>query len=176
MKNKLLLALFILLVSSRAWAVGTCTVTNVTSTQIASESNRIPDAETVIVTVSCTADASAGTYPAVTIPVSGYYPQTYLNTYNLTGFFLYEVGRTPGSPAPTANYTTTITDSRGFAIDLGLLTTNGSASAAQLTSIASATAPYPVFPVVRSALTVQISANSVDSAVITLDLIFRTRL
>ena len=171
--KRFLLILLVLCISPVAFAAGTCTVTNVTSTQIAAESNRIADPGVVIVTLTCTADASAGTFPATTIPLTGYYPYTYLNTYNLTGYVLYQVGRTPGTTNPTANYTTTIKDAQGFALDLGLLTTNGSAASAQLTGISSATAPYPVYPTVRSALTVQISANSVNSAQITLDLIFR---
>ena len=164
------LALF----SVPAWAAGTCVVTDVTSTQ--NISNRVPDSETVIVTLSCTADASAHTYPSTTVALTGSSPSSLLNAYNLRGYYLYEVGRTPGTTQPTANYTVTITDAQGFALDLGLLTTNGSAGAAQLTPISSATAPYPVFNVVRSALTVAISANSVNSAQITLDLIFRAHL
>jgi len=162
-------ALFLLL-AGQAWAVGTCTLSNVTSSQIAAQSTRIPDAGTVIVTLTCTADASAATFPSTTIPVSGYYPASYLNTYNLTGFLLYQVGRTPGTTQPTGNYTVTITDSRGFAMDLGLLTSNGSASAAQLTTMNSTTSSYPL---VKSALTITITGNSVKSAQITLDLVLR---
>ena len=172
MKRILCFAALALGLTAQAWAVGTCTVTNVSSTQIASESNRLSDPETVIVTVACVADASAATFPSVTIPLFGYYPTTYLNTYNLTGFILYQVGRTPGGTAPTANYTTVITDSRGFNVDLGLLTTNGSAASPQLTAITTTGTSYPV---IRGALTVQISANAVNSAVVTLDLVFRTR-
>lgn len=171
MKKRILLVLCALAMSTSAWAVGTCAVTDVTSTQIAATSNRIADAQTVIVTVSCTADSATGAYPSVTIPLTGSYPNSLLNTYNLTGYLLYQVGQTPGSTAPTANYTTTITDTKGFALDLGLLTSNGSASGSQLTAIATAATFYPV---VRSALTVAITGNSVHSAVITLDLIFRT--
>jgi hypothetical protein len=174
MKNRILSLLMIAFMGlGSAWAVGTCTVSDVTTTQIASESNRIPDSGAVIVTVKCVADASAGTFPAVSIPVSGFYPSTtMLNSYNLTGMILYEVGRTPGTPSPTANYTATITDTNGFALDLALLTANGSAAAAQLTPIVFTTSSVS-YPTVRSALTVQISANLVNSAVVTLDLIFR---
>ena len=170
--KKLLAILLIFGFSAMAHAVGTCVVTDVSSTQIAAESNRISDPETVIVTVTCTADASAATFPAVTIPLLGFYPTNYLNTYNLYGYILYQVDRTPGSTAPTASYTTVITDNRGFPVDLALLTTNGSAAAAQMTLINSAAVGYPV---IRGPLTVQISANLVNSAVITLDLVFRTR-
>jgi hypothetical protein len=171
MRNRMLAAILVLALSTTAWAAGTCAVTNVTSTQNASAS--VPDAGVVIVTLTCMGDASTGSFPATTVPLAGYYPTNYLNIYNLAGYMLYQVGRTPGTTQPTANYTVTVKDVQGFALDLGLLTTNGSASAAQLTAISSATAPYPVFPTVRSALTVAITANSVDSANITLDLIFR---
>jgi hypothetical protein len=169
MKNRILLALLALAMAQSAWAVGTCTVTDVTSTQIAATSSRIADAGTVIVTVSCIADASAGTYPSVTVPLSGSYPTSLLNTYNLTGYILYQVGRKPGTTAPTASYTVTIADSRGFALDLGLLTSNGSATAPQLDTMGM------FYPAVRSALTLGITGNSVAGAGITLDLIFRTR-
>lgn len=176
MKIRILAVLIVLLAGiSRAWAAGTCLVSNITTTQ--NTNNRVPDAETVIVTLTCTADASAHTFPATTIPLTGFSPaNSQLNAYNLTGYILYAVGRTPGAVAPTANYTTTITDYRGYAMDNALLTTNGSATAAQWTWISPATAPYPVFPVVRPGpITVAITANSVNSAVIILDLMFRTR-
>jgi hypothetical protein len=175
MRNWLIWLLLVFGLPATALAAGTCVISDVTTTQ--NISSRVPDAETVIVTLVCTADASAHTYPAATIPLTGTSPSgSLLNAYNLTGYILYAVGRTPGATAPTANYTTTITDYRGYAMDNALLTTNGSATAAQWTWISPATAPYPVFPVVRPGpITVQISANSVNSAVITLDLIFRTR-
>ena len=174
MKNRLLLILLALCACPSLWSAGSCTTTDVTSSQNAQ--SRIPDAETVIITIVCTADASTGSYPAVTVPLTGAYPSgSVQNAYNLTGYILYEVGRKPGTTAPTNNYTTVITDARGFALDLALLTTNGSSTVAQLTPITSATLMLNSYPVVRSALTVQLSANSVNSAGITLDLIFRTR-
>jgi hypothetical protein len=169
MKINRLLFLLALCASPPLWAAGTCAVSDVTSSQNAS--NRVPDSGTVIVTLACTGDASTGSYPSTSIPLTGSYPSGgLLNAYNLTGFVLYQVGRKPGTTAPTANYSVTITDAQGFALDLGLLTSNGSASAAQLTAITSSTVVYPV---VRSALTVAITGNSVASAGITLNLIFR---
>jgi hypothetical protein len=163
-----------------ATAVGTCVVTDVTSTQIASGSNRIADSNTVIVTLTCTASADDGSFPATTIPISGYYPQTYLNTYNLTGYYLYQVKRIPGNNSasvvsctagcPQASYTTVVPDADGFAVDLAALTTNGSATATQETLIASSTVGYPT---ISSALTVAITANNVHSAVITERFIFK---
>lgn len=168
--KRLLLLLAILGIGPPAWAAGTCVVSDVTSSQIAAESNRIADASTVIVTLTCTADASAGTYPSTTVPLSGSYPTSLLNTYNLTGYLLYQVKRNPGTTQPTANYTVTVKDADGFALDLGLLTSNGSATAAQLTAITNSTNGPPV---VESALTVAITGNAVNSANIRIDLVFR---
>lgn len=170
MKAKLFLLLLVAgLVSTPIWAAGTCTVTDVTSTQNAN--SRVPDSVTVIVKLTCVGDASTGSFPSTTVPLTGVSPSgSLLNAYNLTGYYLYQVGRTVGSTAPTANYTTTVTDAQGFALDLGLLTSNGSASAAQLNYIANTTTNYPV---VRSALTVAITGNSVASANIVLDLVFK---
>lgn len=170
-KRSIIFILLVLLCAIPAWCAGTCVVSDATSSQ--SSGSRVPDSGTVIVTLVCTADASAHTYPATIVPYFGYYPSSALNIYNLTGYYLYAVGRTPGGTAPTANYTVTITDYRGFALDEAELTANGSATAAQFTIIGPATAPYGG-PVVRPGnQTVQISANSVNSAVITLDLIYR---
>ena len=163
MKNRLLLILLMLGVGPLSWATSNCSISNVTSTQIASASTRIYDPGTVIVTLACTGDGST------VVPLTGSYPTALLNTYNLTGYFLYEVGQTPsGSSAPSANYTVTIKDADGFALDLALLTGNGSASNAQLTTITNGTTSYPV---VRSSLTV--STANTGGGVTTLDLIFR---
>lgn len=175
MKRILALLIALCLPSATAFAVGTCVVSDVTTSQ--NSSNRVPDAETVVMTLVCTADAAAGTFPSITIPLTGFSPaNSLLNAYNLTGYILYAVARTPGTTAPTANYTTTITDYRGYNMSQALLTTNGTATGAQWTWMSPTTAPYPVFPVVRPGpITVAITANSVNSAQITLDLIFRTR-
>ena len=168
MKTRMLLILLVLAFAPLAWGAGTCAVSDVTSSQNAA--NRIPDSETVIVTLSCTGDAADGSFPSTVVPLTGHYPSTTtLNSYNLTGYILYQVGQTPGTTGPTANYTVTITDGRGFALDMGSLTSNGSATAAQLTTIGL------FYPIVRSAMTVAITGNIVHSAGITLDLIFRTR-
>lgn len=174
--KKIILALILVLafaVSAMATAVGTCTVTDVTSTQSIKGSD-IPDSATVVVTLACVASADDGSFPATTIPITGYYPQNYRNTYNLYGYYLYQVKRIPGNNSatvvsctatcPQASYTTVITDADGFAIDLAALTTNGSATATLYNVISSATVGYPV---ITSDLKVAISANNVSSAKIT---------
>jgi len=175
--KRLLIGLLLAVLGLAPYAVataGSCAVSDVTSTQIAATSNRIADSGTVIVTLVCVGSSSDGSFPAITIPLTGFYPTNALNTYNLTGYRLYEVGRTPGTTQPTNNYTVTIKDVQGFALDAGLLTTNGSSTAAQLTPIVLTTSTVVTgYPVVRSALTVAITVNTVHSANITLDLIFR---
>lgn len=175
---KRVLTIFVLACASlMAHAAGSCTVTNVTSSQNANA--RVPDSFTVQLTVTCIGDAATGSFPAVTIPLTGSSSGT-LNAYNLMGYYLYQVDRTPGNvtqsnttcsaTCPTASYTTVITDIDGFNIDLGLLTTNGSATAAQMTVISNSGTNYP--KVRNGGLKLQVSANSVASAKITLDLMF----
>ena len=150
-----------------AFGAGTCTQTVKTSY---TTQDRVPDSKTVIVTLACTASTVSvvGSYPSSTVALT---PSTAVQSpWNLYGYYLYQVGRTPGTTQPTGNYTVTITDTQGFALDLALLTSSGSASAAQLTGIYSTAVVYPV---VRSALTVAITGNSVASAGITLDLVFK---
>lgn len=106
-----------------------------TSSQTASISGgRIPDSDAVILTLACIGDSSNGSFPNASVSLTGSSGEG-INAYDLLGWFLYQVGRTPGNPAPTNNYSVTITDARGFALDLGLLASNGSASAGQLTTI-----------------------------------------
>jgi hypothetical protein len=180
MKIKLFTIVAFLMLSSLAYATGSCVLTDITSTQIAAESNRIPDSFTVDVKLVCTDDGTGIT--SKTIPVSGYYPQTYLNTYNITGYYLYQVKRTPGNNSasvvscgatcPAGSYTVTITDTSGFALDLALLTSNGSATATQMTGIYSTTVVYPT---VQSGLVVAVTGVTNASAIVTIDLIFKSQ-
>ena len=168
MKKFIVIGLLItLLFTIPAFGAGTCTTAVKTSY---TAQDRVPDSKTVIVTLACTASATStvGSYPSTTVSLT---PSSAVTSpWNLYGYYLYQVGRTPGLTQPTGNYTITITDTQGFALDLALLTSNGSASAAQLTGIYSAAVAYPV---VRSALTVAITGNSVSAAGITLDLVFK---
>jgi len=166
MKKVFVFVLLMLLVAGPSFAAGSCVQTTKTSY---TAQDRVPDAYGVIVTLTCTAD-SGGAFPSTTVLMV---PSSAVTSpWNLYDYYLYQVGRTPGTTQPTGSYTVTITDSRGFALDLGLLTSNGSASAAQLTGIYNTTTVYPV---VRSNLTVAITGNSVNAAQITLDLLFKAQ-
>ena len=180
MKKCLLMLILLLACAAPAYAAtpGTCAVTDVTSTQNANA--RVPDSYTVDVLVSCVG-GSDGTFPSTNIPLTGASnTRGDLNAYNLFGYYLYEVGRTPGNVSasqatcnatcPQTLYTVTLTDAQGFAIDLGLLTTNGSASVAQLTVMSSSATGYP--KVRNGPLVLSVTANNVTSAKILLDLLF----
>jgi hypothetical protein len=157
-----LIGALLFVLSVPAFAVGTCVKTVTTST---TTNARIPDSVTVMVSLACTADSGGTTSYAVALtPATG----TVL-PYNLFGYYLYQVGRTPGSSAPSASYSVTITDVQGFALDLGLLTSNGSASVPYLNGIYSTTTVYPV---IRSIPTVATSGLG-SGGKVTIDLIFK---
>jgi hypothetical protein len=113
-----------------AFAVGTCNVSN---------------PPTAVITVSCTADASTGSYPATSI-TGLLYP-------------LASVEIVPGGTAPTAGFSVTITDFNGAdqltgqAINLG-------ASGAQAFSVSASKAQ-------ANTLTLNITGNAVNSATVT---------
>jgi hypothetical protein len=180
MKKILLALMLVILFAVPAYGLGSCTQTVKTSY---TPQDRVADAVTAIVTITCIADSGgSATFPTATIALV---PSTTTNPpYNLYGYYLYQVGRTPGNVSssqltcsvacPTTLYTVTITDTQGYAIDLGLLTSNGSASVAQLTLMENTSTGYPV---IRSAPTVAITGNGATnySATVTLDLIFKAR-
>jgi hypothetical protein len=93
MKKALLLLLPIL-----AHAAGTCTV----GTPV-----RLGSSPNWTITINCTGDASTGSFPAASL--------SYISTTQtqLTGYFIYRVTVKPGSPAPTASYSVTVTDING---------------------------------------------------------------
>jgi hypothetical protein len=130
--------------ASSALAAGTCIPTIYVSTTTQA---RVPDSVTVDTHLVCTAD-SGGTVSyalsmsgATGIPGGQNAPATM--PYNLWGYYLYQVYRDVGSPVPSASYTTTITDTAGYALDLALLTGNGAAAGDQITAITSGSTVYP---------------------------------
>ena len=100
-------------------------------------------------TVTCTADASAATFPATasTNPIAGY---------------VYMVTTNPGSPAPKDDYDITLTDSAGVDVMGGELIDRDTADSEQATpKIGNAYGSRRV----NSTLTLNISGNDVNSAV-----------
>jgi hypothetical protein len=184
-KTLILAGLLVLAFTGSAYAtVGTCTLTSVTSTQNAN--SRVPDSYTVDMVVTCIG-GSDGSLAALTIPLSGASNTIgTLNAYNLFGYYLYQIGRTPGNVSasqstcsatcPTNGYTVTLTDAQGFALDLALLTSNGSGGnggVAQLNVINNYATNYPA--VRNGALSLAVTGNSVASAKIVFDLIFKSQ-
>lgn len=118
-----------LALSAPAWAVGTCNVNN---------------NQTAVVTVSCTGDASTGSFPAT--PITGLvYP-------------LSQVEIVPGSTAPTNNFSVTLTDANG-ADQLSGQATNLGPSGTQSYAVSSTRTN-------TGNLTLNITGNSVASATI----------
>src|SRR5208283_2089708 len=102
-------------------------------------------------TFRCTADAATGSYP--TTLVTPVVPSAVLGSRISTAEFA------PGSPAPTASWSVTLTDTLG----LDLLAGNGaSLSATATTGVTIGSIP------ITSTLTLAITGNSVNSAVVTI--------
>jgi hypothetical protein len=115
-----------------------------------------------MLTFTCTADASNGSWPAVALS------QSHID--RLTGFYLYKLIINPGATPPTDNWDFTITDSDGIDILGGsgsnMHTTNSAMIAPKLNS--STYFAQPIY----GALNLNISGNIVHSAVIVIKAIF----
>lgn len=135
-----LLTLSLLLISSGVFAAGTCTGAD---TEVKSSGH------VRIRTVSCTADASAATFPATTISdVDGY---------------LMLVVTDPGSTAPTDNYDITLVDSNNMDVMGDNLLNRDTSNSEQASP--SETPRY-----VNGDLTMNITNNAVNSATLTVTL------
>lgn len=113
----------------------------------------------LVLTLTCTADASNGAYPTYTVN-----PETL----QIRGWYLYSVKTKPGATAPTASFDIAITDADGYDIAGGLLA-NRSDSAVEVVNLGTAAGGYPVLDASR---TLAITGNSVVSAVEYITLIF----
>lgn len=140
--KKFLTALILLAsVAPRIWAAGTCTYTL----------SPIGTTPVFALTFKCTADASTGSYPSTL--VTAIVPSAVLGSRISTAEFA------PGSPAPTANWSVTLSDSLG----LDLLGGNGANQSATVTGGATI-GSIPV----TGTLTLAITGNSVNSAQVTI--------
>ena len=104
-----------------------------------------------IITLSCTADSSDGSYPAT----------------NLTAIYgyIYQVVTDPGSTAPTDDYDITLVDTDGCDIMGGTLANRDTSNSEQAMPLVGE-AYGPRF--INGVLTCNISNNSVNSATITI--------
>lgn len=153
----LLAVLAVLVCSAPVFAVGTITAS---APQYVVVGNAV---QRVIITLTCTADASAATYPTYTITPSAY-PGAGKN--GILGWYLYKVETDPGGTGPTNGaWDLDITDARGFVVTRNLVD-DRSSTATQQTIFTSG------FPVIEDAWSVSIADNAVNSAVVVVRLTF----
>lgn len=139
--KKLLSALFaIMLAASLAYGAGTCTETF----------NAYRDGDWMV-TLTCTGDATDGTYPATTVDFRGEDVNSYI----------YMVVTDPGTTAPTDNYDITITDANGIDIMGGELLNRDESNTEQ--AVPKIDSIYGSRRV-NGDMTVNISGNSVTAA------------
>lgn len=121
--------------------------------------------EAIIVTLTCTADAVAHTYPATVV-------NTLPNVLsrNLVGLYLYDVQAYPGVVAPTDATDLTITNEAGIDL-LGDKGTNLIDATSKTQTLVGPNGVYAP-QLITGNITVTISNNLVDSAVVTLVLTF----
>lgn len=132
------------------FGAGTCTVvgpTGIGQTQVYTNS------QPFLVTFTCTADASNGSFPSTAMP-------GVIASSQVQGYFITRVEVVPGSPNPTAGYKMTITDANGVD-ELGGNAGNLSASVAQIFSTGAAVTP------INGAEMLNITGNTVNSANVT---------
>jgi hypothetical protein len=113
------------------------------------------------ITFTCTADASNGSFPATNLSTD--------NTTFISGYYLIMAVTKPGSPAPTNLWGATVTSANGTDVMGGNMASQSSSlNKQQVPQIGTVYGPRPI----NSALTLNITGNSVNSAVITVLLYF----
>jgi hypothetical protein len=90
-------------------------------------------------------------------------------TYQLNGWTLYSVETDPGSPAPSDNYTVTITDANGLDITGGIMSANRDTANTEFKNMSDSANGYYI---IRGNLTVSVSSNTTNSATGTIILVF----
>jgi len=131
-----------------AIAAGTVTETSI---------ERLAGTSGYVLTLTCTADSAAATYPSTATSAG-------VNEL-IDGLYLYQVETDPGATAPTDNYDIEIRSAR--AVDL-----MGTGLANRDTANTEIAYPGSMTPLVDGALTIVISGNSVNSAVVVMRLYF----
>ena len=155
MKNlKVLLAAIILLLVTPSLLFAAGTITGTIERINTSKSKPL-----VIITLTCTADASAHTYPATVINTS-----SGISAYDLRGLKLYSIVTVPGTTGPTDNSDLTITDRYG----IDTLAGAGANIIDNATSNRVVANPDTAAVIITGDLTVNITSNIVDSAVTTI--------
>ena len=158
--KKLLAALFLLaVIASPVFGAGTCTQT---LEDIRIDLNREPYQR--VLTFTCTADASAATFPSTPIDTA------YVT--RLKGWYLYKVITNPGGTAPTDNWDFTITDGDGIDV-LGGNGANRHTTSSQMIAPLLTTGVYFAQPVLDTwTMAIADGSNLVNSAGIVIKAIF----
>ena len=105
-----------------------------------------------IITLTCTADAADGSYPATAL------------TNKFSGQIL-QVETDPGSPAPTASYDIVLTNAGSYDVIQGLGANRHTSNTETVNVVFSGTGTHPMVHV-SDTLTWTITNNSVNSAVV----------
>ena len=153
-KGILALSAILLLLAVNSWAAGT--INQSIDTQFLEKSK-----VALVVTFTCTADASDGSFPATATSTD--------ITNAIKGYYLYKLITNPGTTAPTANYDITITDEDGIDI-MGGNAMNRHTSNSESTYPMIGTQPFAQ-PIIGP-ITLNITNNSVNSAGIVIKAIF----
>lgn len=111
------------------------------------------------VSFTCTADAAAATYPATTL------------THKIDGKLL-KLVTNPGAVQPTDNYDITITDQNGIDVLQGVGANRDTLNSEEAAIVYSGTNVQPCVSF-GDTLTLNVSGNSVNSAVTVIDLYYR---
>lgn len=146
MRRLIFVCLFILVFASSAFAVGT-----VTQTHKDIFGGKCEPGELCVWTLTCTADASAGTIPSTT------------STARIDGLLL-GVETDPGSTGPTAAYDIVLNDSNSYD-KMGGALADRSATATEYARPAVSSIAVPFVPV-DGTLTMVVSNTSVNSATV----------
>jgi hypothetical protein len=158
MIKRLFLAIIVLLaLSSGSWAAAVGTISQTIDTNFI-ELSRVSK----VVTFTCVASADNGSYPATATSTE--------ITGALRGYYLYKLIIKPGTTNPTASWGFTLVDGDGLDI-LGGAGASMSASAVAMIAPKLNSTTYFAQPIIDT-LTLNITANSVHSAGITIKAIF----
>lgn len=111
------------------------------------------------ITATCTASSTDGSFPATALPAFEGRLQT--------------VRQNPGSPAPTDNYDYTIVDGDGIDRIQGVGANRDTANSEEELIVYTSTGEHPVVDI-NETLTLTITNNSVNSAVIVITLTYST--
>jgi hypothetical protein len=161
----LLLGLLISLISLNVYAVGSCTVGSfVDNAQAVANTPYLPGVVPTVrtLTVVCTADSAAATYPSTTLTMTP-----------VMGWALWTLEATPGGTAPTNNYVVKLNKTNGMDAlgGAGGAMSSASTGCKIMPRVDSVTYKQDLVPVIDN-YSLVVTGNLVNSAVVTFTLVF----